>query len=99
MQRSAIPQAETFTFRLDPKLKAALADAASEARLAPGAYLRAVVRAHLDDKVRSAFEAEARRQSALIASSASNPASDEAVVLRELAEAIDAEPFAESWKA
>lgn len=94
---SSVPKPETFTFRLDPALKAGLTRAAAEAAVPPAELLRALVRDHLDARATHAFEAEARRQSASIAARARDPASDETRVMAEIAENADA--FGADWKA
>ena len=79
----------TFNFRVDPDLKAAFA-AATEAEDKPAAQvLRDFMRAYVERRKRREFEAEARRQSQLIAAAAADPASDEAQVLRELDASFD----------
>ena len=93
------PKADTFTFRLDPALKAALTDAASEARMPPAELVRTLLRAHLAGKERRAFEVEARQQSLAIAQRASDPTSDEARVLAEIEADLESGAFAETWKA
>ena len=93
------PKGETFTFRLEPSLKASLAQAASDARISPAELVRVLVRAHLAGRERRAFEAEARRQSMAIARRALDPASDEARVMSEIESDLDADVFAETWKA
>ena len=90
---------ETFTFRLEPALKAALARSAKEERLQPAELLRELVRAHLADRERRAFEAEARRQSLAIAARAGQPDSDDAQVMREIEGRLDADDFGSAWKA
>ena len=76
--------AETLTFRIDPALKAALAELAQAEAMPVGALLRKLVRERVEQKRRCEFEAEARRQSRLIAAAARDPDSDEAAVMREL---------------
>ena len=88
-RQSQHPKAETFNFRLDPALKAAFT-AAAEAEDRPAAQvLRDFMRAYVDRRRRRNFEAEAHRQSLLLAGAAVDPASDEAQVLRELDTAFD----------
>jgi hypothetical protein len=76
--------AETVTFRIDPGLKAALAKLAEAESKPVGALLRELVRERVEQKRRRELEAEARRQSQLIAAAAQSPDSDEAAVMREL---------------
>lgn len=90
------PKADTFTFRLDPALKAALTQSALEERKQPAELVRQLVRDHLAIKQRQAFEAEARRQCQKINARARDPKSDEAKVMRELD--ADLEEFADQWK-
>ncbi|MDB5482464.1 MAG: hypothetical protein JWO83_3517 [Caulobacteraceae bacterium] len=74
---SRITWAETFTFRLEPALKAALTRSAEEERVHPGELLRELVRAHLAARERRAFEGEARRQSLAIGARAGQPDGDD----------------------
>ena len=96
---SANPKADSFTFRLDPALKAELTHAASEARMPPAELVRSLVRAHLAGQERRAFEAEARRQSLAIAELALDPSSDEARVMAEIEADLESGAFAGTWKA
>ena len=96
---SANPKADTFTFRLDPTLKADLNRAAYEAHMPPAELVRALVRAHLAGKERRAFVAEARRQSLAIAQRADDPSSDEARVMAEIEADLENGAFADTWKA
>jgi hypothetical protein len=95
---STASKADTFTFRLDPALKSALRRAAKEERLPPAELLRLLVREHLAQRARHAFEAEARRQSLLVAGGAAHPAGDEAQVMREIEAGLDHDDFADAWK-
>ncbi len=88
---SETSKVDTFTFRLDPALKAALRRSAKEERLQPAELLRELVREHLAGKARRAFEADARRQSLLVAGALADPAGDEAQVMRELEAGLDGE--------
>lgn len=96
---STNPKGETFTFRLDPELKAALVRSADDEQMQPAELLRALVRDHLAERERRAFEAEARRQSLAIAARARDPNSDEARVMDELAAALEDEALGAEWKA
>ncbi len=78
------PKAETVTFRIDPELKAALAEIAQRESKPVGELLRELVRERVEQKRRRAFEAEARRQSLEAAAVARDPDSDEAAVMRGL---------------
>ncbi len=81
----------SFNLRIDPALKAAFA-AATEAEDKPAAQvLRDFMRAYVKQRERRAFEAEARRQSLIVAGAARDLNSDEAAVMREIeAELADA---------
>jgi hypothetical protein len=93
------PKAETFNFRIDPALKTAFTQA-TEAEDKPAAQvLREFMRAYVDRRQRRLFEAEARRQSLVIAERARDPESDEAQSLRELDAFLEADDFADDWKA
>jgi hypothetical protein len=75
-------KASSFNLRIDPALKAAFT-AATEAEDKPAAQvLRQFMRAYVKQRQRKAFEAEARRQSLVLAERARDPASDEAAVMR-----------------
>lgn len=78
------PKDETVTFRIAPALKAAFAEIAEQERKPVGELLREMVRARIEQKQRREFEAEARRQSLLLAEAARDPNSDEAAIMREL---------------
>jgi predicted transcriptional regulator len=93
---SASPKGDTFTFRLDPAMKAALARSAAADRKQPGEVVRDLVRDYLARRERRAFEAEARRQSLELNARAQDPTSDEAQVMRELEADLDA--FADEWR-
>ena len=81
---------ETFNFRIDPGLKAAFA-AATEAEDKPaGQVLRDFMRAYVRRKEQQAFEAEAGRQSRLVAAAALDPNSDDAALMRDLDDLFDA---------
>jgi len=78
------PKGEIITFRIPLALKAALSEIAAEEAKPVGEVLRELIRQRVKDKERREFEAEARRQSLLIAEAAKDPSSDEAQVMREL---------------
>jgi hypothetical protein len=93
------PKAETFNFRIDLALKTAFTQA-TEAEDKPAAQvLREFMRAYVERRQRRLFEAEARRQSLVIAERARDPESDEAQSLRELDALLEADDFADDWKA
>jgi len=96
---SSSPKAETFTFRLDSALKAALTRSAEDEHMQAADLIRQLVRDHLAAKERRAFEAEARRQSLAIAQRARDPDSDEARVMREIEAGLERDEFADEWKA
>ncbi|MEO3431676.1 hypothetical protein [Inquilinus sp. CAU 1745] len=92
----ASSKADTFTFRLDPALKSAFTRSAASEHRRPAELLRDLMRDHLARNERRAFEEEARRQSLVIAAAARDPESDEARVIRELENDLDA--FGDEWK-
>lgn len=93
------PKADSFNFRIDPALKAAFTQA-TEAEDKPAAQvLRDFMRAYVERRNRKAFEAEARRQSRAAAERARDPQSDEAQSLRDMESLLDADDFANEWKA
>src|SRR6266478_712372 len=81
---SAEPNADIITFRIPPALTAAFAEIAREEAKPVGELLRDLIRERVKRKERLEFEAEARRQSLIIAKAAEDPNSDEAAVMREL---------------
>jgi hypothetical protein len=93
---SKTPNAETVTFRIDSVLKTAFAKIAAEEAKPLGELLRELVRERVEQKARSEFEAEARRQSFEAAAVAQDPHSDEAAVMSELE--VDLEQFPDEWK-
>ena len=96
---SNAPKVETFTFRLDPALKAELTRSAEDEHTQPAELVRRLVRDHLAARERRAFEAEARRQSLAVAQRSRDPSSDEAQVMRDLEGGLDRDDFADAWKA
>lgn len=78
------PKHEIVTFRIAPALKAAFTRIAVQERKPVGELLREMIRDRVQQRRRREFEAEARRQSLLLAEAARNPDSDEAEILREL---------------
>ena len=99
MRTSPTPKAETFTFRLDPALKAGLARCAAAQDVQPAELMRSLVRNHLLERERHAFEIEARRQSLAVAARAEDPACDDAQFMRELEAGSDADKAFGEWKA
>ena len=81
---SAEPNADIITFRIPPALKEAFAEIAKQEAKPVGELLRELIRERVTQKERRDFEAEARRQSMIIAKAAEDPNSDEAAVMREL---------------
>ena len=75
-------EVESFNFRVDPEPKAAFTAAVAEEDKPAGQVLREFMRAHVARRQERASAAEARRQSRLIAAAASDPAGDEAGVMR-----------------
>lgn len=78
------PKTEIVTFRLDAALKDEFVGIAEEEDKPVGELLRELVRHHVKQRKRLAFEAEARRQCDIINAAAADPNSDEAQVMREL---------------
>jgi hypothetical protein len=78
------PNADIITFRVPPALKAAFAEIARQEAKPVGELLRELIRERVKQKERREFEAEASRQSMIIAKAAEDPNSDEAAVMREL---------------
>jgi len=96
MSRLTASKGDTVTFRIDPGLKAALTDVAGRHHQSLGELLRSLAHDRVAQERRRAFEAEARRQSLEAAAAASDPHSDEHVVMRELES--DLEEFDDEWK-
>ena len=88
------PKETSFNLRIDPSLKAAFT-AATEAVDKPAAQVvRDFMRAYVRQAERRALEAEAARQSRLLAQAASDPQSDEARIMAEIEDLSDTE----GWK-
>lgn len=87
---------DTLTFRLEPELKAVLAERAHEESKALGEVMRDLIRDFAEQERRRKFLAEAERQSLECARTASDQSSDEARVMRELED--DLQYFQEEWK-
>jgi FKBP-type peptidyl-prolyl cis-trans isomerase (trigger factor) len=81
---TADPKADIVTFRIAPALKAEFAEIAESEAKPLGELLRELVEERVERERRRRCEAEARRQSALLAAAAAVPDSDEARILREL---------------
>lgn len=81
---SSDTKSKTVTFRVDAMLKDEFAAIAEAEHKPVGELLRELVRQHVKLRKRLAFEAEARRQCAIINAAAQDPNSDEAQVMREL---------------
>ena len=81
---SSDPNTDVLTVRIPPTLKAALTEIAIEEAKPVGELLRELIRERVTQKERREFEAEARRQSLLLAEAARDPNSDEAVLMRQL---------------
>ena len=75
---------ETVTFRIEVGLKGEFAKIAEADHKPVGELLRELMRQHVKQRKRLAFEAEARRQCEIINAAAADPNSDEARVMREL---------------
>jgi len=90
----ALPKGDTVTFRLDPELKAELTRLAEQDHKSLGELLRELAGERVERERRRVFEAEARRQSLLIAERAGDPNSDEAEVMRWIEGVADTE----AWK-
>lgn len=78
------PKAQVVTFRIDSALKADLSQLAARESKPVGEVLRDLIRERVEWQRRRDFEAEAHRQSLVIAAAARDPDSDEAATLREL---------------
>ena len=96
---STQPSSETFTFRLDSSLKTGLNRLAANEHIQPAELLRKLLRDHISQQERLAFEREARKQSLSIAKRALDPKSDEAQIMRELEAHLEDDDFAGEWKA
>jgi hypothetical protein len=83
------PKEESFNFRVDPKLKVEF-QTATEAEDKPAAQvLRDFMRAYVERQRERSFADAARRQSRLLAERATDPASDEAEVMRWIEDVSD----------
>lgn len=96
MPSVTIPKGDTVTFRIDPGLKAELADVAGQHHQSLGELLRNLARDRVAVEHRRAFEAEARQQSLEAAAASRDPHSDEHAVLHELES--DLGEFDDEWK-
>lgn len=93
------PNNESFTFRLDHALKAALTRSAFDRDMQPAELLRSLVRNYVTEQEYHAFELEARQQSLAIARRAKEAESDEAQIMREMNADFDRDHFSDEWKA
>ena len=92
------PKETTFNFRLDPELKTAFTMAADADHQPAAEVLRRFMRSYVEQKRRSEFDAEARRQSLAIAARAADPKSDDHTAMRELDAELDRDAFSDEWK-
>ena len=92
-------KADSFNFRIDPALKVAFTHATESEDKPAAQVLREFMRAYVERSNRKAFEVEARRQSRAAADRARDPQSDEAQSLRDMEALLDADEFADEWKA
>ena len=91
------PKETSFNLRLDPALKAAFT-AATEADDKPAAQvIRDFMRAYVKRRAGRAFEAEAQRQSRLLAASVRDANSTEAEEMRWLEAFVDQNDFGDEW--
>jgi hypothetical protein len=89
------PKETSFNLRIDPGLKAAFT-AATEAEDRPAAQvLRDFMRFYVKRRERRLFEAEAHRQSLLVAERSRDPNTGEYAVMREIQAELEDESF---WK-
>lgn len=91
---TAAGNGDSITFRVDPALKAELTRLAGQDGKSLGELLRELARQRVATERRHAFEAEARRQSLLIAGRAGDPNSDDAAVMRWIGTAADTDGWA-----
>jgi hypothetical protein len=89
---------DTFTFRLERDLKSAFLKLAESQDKPAGEILRELIGELVKTKQHSDFVKEARRQSKIIAASASNSSSDEAEVLSQLDKAFDELSTRKDWQ-
>lgn len=83
------PDEESFSFRVDRQLRAAF-EAEAEREDRPAAQLlREFMRTYVERRRERAHAVEARRQSAVIATRAADPGSDEAAVMGWMQEVAD----------
>ena len=88
---STRPKVESFNFRVDPELKAALTAATAEEDRPAGQVLRDFMRGYVARRQERAFSAKARRQSLIVAQREVDPSSDEAEVMRWIEDVSDTE--------
>jgi len=86
---SSHPKAETFNFRIDPVLKAAFVAATETVDRPAAQVLRDFMRAYVRRQERRVFEAEAHRQSLILAERSRDTTTDEYASLQELEALFD----------
>lgn len=89
---------DTFTFRIEPELKAAFADLAEKQNRHAGEILRDFIRELVKTKRKVDFVREARRQSKIIAAATLDSGGDEAQIMRELDSAFDEFSTSTDWQ-
>ncbi len=92
------PKETSFNLRLDPALKTAFTAATQAADKPAAQVIRDFMRAYVKRRERRAFEAEARRQSRLLAAAARDPNSAEAEEMRWLEAFVDQDDVGDEWK-
>jgi hypothetical protein len=85
------PKVESFNFRVEPELKAAFTAATADEDKPAGQVLREFMRGYVERRRDEAFRKEAKRQSQVLARRATDPASDEAQVMRWIDDVSDTE--------
>ena len=92
MPRTSVrPKVESFNFRVDPELKAAFAAATAEEDRPAGQVLRDFMRGYVARRQERVLDAEAKRQSRIVAEQAADPSSDEAQVMLWIEDVSDTE--------
>ena len=87
LRTSAYPKVESFNFRVDAELKAAVAAEDKPA----GQVLRDFMRTYVERRRKHTLAAEARQQSRLLTERAADPGSEEAEVMRWIENVSDTE--------
>ncbi|MGA9422174.1 MAG: hypothetical protein WBW61_07405 [Rhodanobacteraceae bacterium] len=93
MGRRRLTHGDSLTFRLDPALKAALAKTALAEHRPVGDIVRDLVQTSFESRRREEFAATAKRQSQQAAAEAADPNSDEAKVMRWIADVTESEDW------